>query len=531
MISKKEQIIQNALDGYDILKNKASLSNLDNIKYELLKVDLIFDNLYLSNFIFKKNIPNTNILTKQILFSTLIDLNFNIKYLNSIKLSSNISYPLPKRWQNVLIKQNIKVSTFRCNLLWYIFLIKCWFNGLKNIFKICIYSIISILKKDKSFDNIYSYCFNLNELALEYDYINKKSKIFLNWYSNYIENNIHLNLFHNVSSIKNKKINNKITIKYNKHSLPFFINFKQLFYFLFYCLYLTIQSFFKFLLGRWENLLLFNETVQYLQVKCINSDLLAKDYLFNNSMNIYKPLWTYEAEIKGSNVIYYFYSKPSYYYITSNLINNVLIEKLKLQTWNTYFVWDNSDKLFLINFVNYPRNIFTTGSILFGKPFNKFNFTYISIFDIQSMIDEYYKLLGVSEEYYIPEIAIQFLSDIKKVASKYNFKIIYKRKRNIKNMLHPNLIKFIDNYFQKEFIYQIDPDYCAFDVIKNSIATISMPFTSTAFIGKELNKPSIFYDPTGLVSKNNNNSNGIQIINKIDELDNWANQIFKNILN
>ena len=44
MISKKGQIIQNALDGYDILKNKASLSNLDNIKYELLKVDLLFDN-------------------------------------------------------------------------------------------------------------------------------------------------------------------------------------------------------------------------------------------------------------------------------------------------------------------------------------------------------------------------------------------------------------------------------------------------------------------------------------------------------
>ena len=248
-------------------------------------------------------------------------------------------------------------------------------------------------------------------------------------------------------------------------------------------------------------------------------------------MNIYKPLWTYEAEIKGSNIIYYFYSKPAYYHVTSNSINNVLIQKLILQTWNTYLVWDSSDKFLLSNYVSCTKDIFVTGPIIFGKPLNNLNFTYISIFDIQPMIDEHYKILGVSEEYYIPEVVIQFLSDIKKVTSKYNIKIIYKRKRNIKSILHPNLIKYIDNYMQNEFTYLLDPDYNAFDVIKNSIATISMPFTSTAFLGKELNKPSIFYDPTGLVSKTNKNSNGIQIINNIDELDNWVNQIFKNSLN
>ena len=285
MISKKGQIVQNALDGYDILKNKASLSNLDNIKYELLKVDLLFDNLYFSNFLFSKNLPSVNIISKQLLFSTLIDLNFNLEYLSSIKLNSKIAYPLPKKWQNVLIKQNVKISTFKCSLLWYIFLIKCWINGIKNILKICVKSVILLTKKDKSFINRYSFCFNLNELALEYDYINMKSNIFLNWYSNYIDDNISLNLFHNVSSVKNVKINKNITLKYSNYNLPFFINFKQIFYFIFYCIYLTIQSFFKFLLGRWENILLYNDTVQYLHLKCLNNDLLSKNYFFNNLIN------------------------------------------------------------------------------------------------------------------------------------------------------------------------------------------------------------------------------------------------------
>ena len=100
-----------------------------------------------------------------------------------------------------------------------------------------------------------------------------------------------------------------------------------------------------------------------------------------------------------------------------------------LQTWNSYFVWDDSHKLFLKNYITNKANIFISGPILFGKTINKsrLNFNYISVFDIQSYIDEHYKILGVSEEYHIPDIAIQFLKDIKSISTKYNLKFIYKR--------------------------------------------------------------------------------------------------------
>ena len=524
MISKKGQIIQNALDGYDILKNKASLSNLDNIKYELLKVDLLFDNLYFSNFLFSKNLPSVNIISKQLLFSTLIDINFNLEYLSSIKLNSKIAYPLPKKWQNVLIKQNVKISTFKCSLLWYIFLIKCWINGIKSIFKICINSIDSILTKNNSFIDKYTYCFDLNELALEYDCENKKSFMFLNWYSRYKESDSNLMLFHNVSSVKIKNINHNIIIKYNNNYLPYFINFKQLFYFFFFSLYLSIQSFFKFIFGKWENLLLFNETIKYLQVKLSYNNFLADDYLFNNSIGIYKPLWTYEAERKGSNVIYYYYSIPSFYKLYSNSINNFLVESFSCQTWNNYYVWNHYQEDFIKSIVKVIPKYLITGPLIFGKPArNLFNEKKsIVIFDIQSFVDTKYKLLCNSEEYYIPEIAIQFLSDIKELTNILNLKIYYKRKRNIDNQIHPKLLNYINNDFiDNNNIIQIDPDFSPYDIICKTNGSISMPFTSTAFIGSHLNKPSVFYDSTMKINKLNNNAGKILILSGPEELKTW----------
>jgi polysaccharide biosynthesis PFTS motif protein len=53
------------------------------------------------------------------------------------------------------------------------------------------------------------------------------------------------------------------------------------------------------------------------------------------------------------------------------------------------------------------------------------------------------------------------------------------------------------------------------------MATIHMPFTSTALIGKELNKPTCFYDPVGLINLNDPSASDIKIIKKPEELKIW----------
>ncbi len=48
-----------------------------------------------------------------------------------------------------------------------------------------------------------------------------------------------------------------------------------------------------------------------------------------------------------------------------------------------------------------------------------------------------------------------------------------------------------------------------------------MPFTSTAHIARELGKPACFYDPTGMIQRNDRAAHGIPIIIGRAELQAW----------
>jgi len=67
----------------------------------------------------------------------------------------------------------------------------------------------------------------------------------------------------------------------------------------------------------------------------------------------------------------------------------------------------------------------------------------------------------------------------------------------------------------------VDPDISAYRVIEASTAVISMPFTSTALIARELGKPSCYYDPTDMIQKDDRAGHGIDIISGPEELRKW----------
>ena len=48
-----------------------------------------------------------------------------------------------------------------------------------------------------------------------------------------------------------------------------------------------------------------------------------------------------------------------------------------------------------------------------------------------------------------------------------------------------------------------------------------MPFTSTALIAKEMGKPSCYYDPHGMIQKDDRAASGIEVITGKSELEIW----------
>ena len=69
---------------------------------------------------------------------------------------------------------------------------------------------------------------------------------------------------------------------------------------------------------------------------------------------------------------------------------------------------------------------------------------------------------------------------------------------------------------------EIDPRVDAMVVIQKTKACISLPFTSTALIAKQEGKPSVYYDPTGIIQKNDRAAHGIPVVSGINELRKWV---------
>jgi polysaccharide biosynthesis PFTS motif protein len=73
----------------------------------------------------------------------------------------------------------------------------------------------------------------------------------------------------------------------------------------------------------------------------------------------------------------------------------------------------------------------------------------------------------------------------------------------------------------------VDPEASPIQVIEKCAAVISMPFTSTAIIGSELGKPSVYYDPSGVIEKNDKGAHGIPVISGRSELEAWIKKTFE----
>ena len=58
-----------------------------------------------------------------------------------------------------------------------------------------------------------------------------------------------------------------------------------------------------------------------------------------------------------------------------------------------------------------------------------------------------------------------------------------------------------------------------------------MPCTSTAIIAREMGKPSVYYDPTGLLLKNDPAAHGIPLLSNTAELDAWLSEQASNRMN
>ena len=297
--------------------------------------------------------------------------------------------------------------------------------------------------------------------------------------------------WYNNSKIKNPKIKEiwvqaKVNKKYNPESGLIvsqnnFPKIKKISIFITRVIISFFVTIYGISIGRWWYGYLYRESISLHYTSLISSDILANDYYFHNSGWFFKPLWTYEVEKKGSNVILYFYSTNMKVF-KFNEYNQDETYGLKIMSWKRFLVWDQFQEDYLkqfcptasfvkIGYLNFSGMIYVKASNINKK--------ILSVFDVTPTRKLKYMSLGYAiPPYYSEENNLRFLEDISQIINTKNWLLLWKPKRWVDS-------KFISNSFKKkQFLLteknfsKVNPDISANSLVKNSDIVISMPFSS-----------------------------------------------------
>jgi polysaccharide biosynthesis PFTS motif protein len=199
-----------------------------------------------------------------------------------------------------------------------------------------------------------------------------------------------------------------------------------------------------------------------------------------------------------------------------------------LMNWPIYLVWDRYQYDVVRRYSNPSSEIKIVGPIVFassGAPLPRINGPSVGIFDVQPHRVSQYVKYALPIEYYVPSVATAFLSDIYDVASIHDVNVVYKSKRNLGRLVHPEFRNFLPSYLDRPSIVNVPADTSAFEVIEKVDVVIAAPFTSVALIAKSMGKPVAYYDPIGIIKPHDPAAHGVCVIGGKWELIEWFDRV------
>ncbi|MCX6237730.1 MAG: polysaccharide biosynthesis PFTS motif protein [Bacteroidia bacterium] len=526
-IIKRYQIrrLRQILRGHRYLEKTNSLGRINTVRRAMETAQFYNGSAYYSPIIFGSGVKNAETIVQQYLLNRVATFYLGKSLLHALgKPGSAVHHPLPSEWRKIVGQYNFKVSKIRSAFVWKGFLLLFLCYGLVSIGRKILFCFKEIIRP--SFPELRSYVFfeDLTAGQLPQPCNDGRSYDIITWYRQWVGRVIGLdNLCHRVKGASTRTLD-PIPVVSLPSILPPLTQNILLWRYIIWAIAASLLAIFDLIRGRWWHALMLSEASSAALVKLQNPNKLAREYLFHNSNHTYRPLWTYEAEKKGSRIIFYFYSANVEAFKCSKEYPPPWIG-WRTATWPIYLVWDKYQADFIRRSVSMKPNINIVGSIWFNASPNEMPVlppNSIAVFDVQPVRDAFYQTLGIDFDYYIPNTCNQFLIDIFDSLKKHKATLILKRKREIGKLSHYKYRNLLTDLKKQNNFIEVENTIEAQRIIENCTAVISMPFTSTALLGRELKKPSIYYDPHGQIQKDDRGAHGIPIITDIEELREWV---------
>ena len=520
--------LRSTIRGYIALKRNGRIGLVRIIRNDLAGRSFSLSSENVSAQIFGAALSKADYPVRQYLLERHLGAAFNKCLLRSIGRSSSLAYPLPAEWRKVITSHGVRVNNVLSAIMWQFYLYKHIIRGFYALTEVVLKSLTYSLR-GISPRLLYAYLYGLSRTNLPKPGANGISYDICTWYASWGSRATGICLIaHGVAAPE--LCTQGLPVRFVPAPYYLLRNTIELAKLIVLSFMAGIEASIGLMLGRWWNALLFAESVRAQAVRLCPSERLPKDCLFHYSGTLYRPLWTYELEVKGGRIASYFYST----YEQAKLPEETYEPQFGdwgPSTWPIFLVWDKYQDEQLrrdITSVKFCNIItgpipFTTGEeLVLSMPQRS-----VAVFDIEPhRISTHFPFSTMAD--YIaanPDYFKRFLEDIQHVLVDYGLTMAFKRKRESGSRGKKSYKKLVQDLSQKSNVTIVPPEVSAMQLVGQCAAVISMPFTSTALYRREHNTPSVYYDPTGWIQRDDRAAHGIPILIGVIELRQWVREV------
>jgi len=352
---------------------------------------------------------------------------------------------------------------------------------------------------------------------------------FGNWYLK----GTSLNVQHSFIYFSSEKISEEI--KYGSRDITcssfkkfdFGISYKQKIQLILFSIQLLISGLFLLLKGKSEILVGYYELIVARRFLLVPRIELPDKVIFSDNHGVLMPIWVNQLMELGVSVDYLFFS--SYDSPTTYDSEDPRQDFWKLNSWPNVVCVDQYQADFISENLIYKDQNVEIGGFPF---FNDCNFIIpssdrfiISIFDFEPGKDH----LGISTisecGYNTFKVNEEFISHIYKIAQELDAIIYHKpKRRSVLENRSSEYRKFIAALDPRYYL-SLPPEVSPARLILDSNCTISMPITTPSLIAKSYGKNSLYFDPLGVIKRDDPALRQIPLANNPIDLQNIINSM------
>lgn len=275
--------------------------------------------------------------------------------------------------------------------------------------------------------------------------------------------------------------------------------------------------------GAWWEVVLFDQLLHCAYAQRLGKEAFAKAYVFHNASFGHRPLWTYVAENHGSTIDLVFYATNIETFGVWPAQPRPYWPGYRTMTWSRYGVWDSYQAEFIRDLGHTRAPVIVLGAVGFteGASLQPLPSPYVAVFDVTPQRIALHALRGIPQPYYTDGVWMRFLEDVAEALVSTRLALVYKNKREIGKVSAARYRARLLPLLAKVGGVAVPPDVASQHLIVNASAVISMPFTSTALIARSLGKPSVYYDPIGVLVGEARLAHGVRVIGTKAELVDW----------